>query len=179
MTHFQTLDIVQTDVQVLHPAINIQAATGLQAELARPWATMSEHSDFDVVTYRDGGQKHAPEVVTALNAMCATKAPPQVLIFAHRGHQIECMMPLLPSLLNAVDYRGPAQALRMDPDACETTTLRQIKRFALGLLDIGNHALLVEDRQERIGPKGSLTANAVVLSRFVLLAEPNPQSWKR
>ena len=127
MIALRDFDLVKTDTRRIAPAVTIRAASGTQAELARPWAIMSGQSAFDVAQFRDGTAKHAPELVTHLRDLFTQDMPqaPSLLIFVHRGHQIECMMPLLPSLMHAISYRGPAQAIRRTEGETEASHPRE------------------------------------------------------
>jgi hypothetical protein len=120
-------------------------------------------ADYEVAEFADGGNRHAPETVAALRT--AMRGRVGMLIYVHRGQKIESMMPLLPSLLFATGYRGASCAIRVGDEAGADV---RITRFVAGQVPDKGLALLVVDRQERIGPSGLLvpaTVEIAVLER--------------
>jgi hypothetical protein len=150
--------------QRLVPDVTIRPANEHELERAMPWRETRGEERFDIVEYSDGGSKHAPEVISALKELCDAEIKPSLLIFVHRGQQADCMMPLLPSLLHSCDYRGAAGAFRADGAAEQAERAASIERFVNGQLPQGGYAVVVEDRQERIGLPGRLLAETVELS---------------
>jgi hypothetical protein len=156
------MDCSRYETRVLAPPVTIRVAGDRERARAQPWCLSSGEDSFEVVEDSDGGNTHAPEVIAALQAIFAGQPRPSLLIFVHRGQRIDCMMPLLPSLLNAVGYRGPCCAIRIGDSSRHSVAL--IDRFVRGQLPDNGFAIIVEDRQERIGPVGSLVADRVEIS---------------
>ncbi|BCH56764.1 hypothetical protein GOZ89_24005 [Agrobacterium vitis] len=150
----------------LMPELTIRPAKEEELGRAMAWRETRSEKRFDMVEYSDGGSKHAPEVISALKELCNCELQPSLLIFVHRGQQADCMMPLLPSLLYSSGYRGAAGAIRVDGATEQAERMAMIERFVHGQLLDDGYALVVEDRQERIGLPGCLIAETVELSLF-------------
>ncbi len=147
----------------LAPEVTIRPATEEELGRAMAWRETLSEERFDIVEYSNGSSKHAPEVISALKELCDSETRPSLLIFVHCGQQVDCMMPLLPSLLYSSGYRGPVTAIRVDVATEQAERMAIIERFVHGQLSYGDYALVVEDRQERIGLPGRLKAETVKL----------------
>jgi hypothetical protein len=157
-------DVTSKPVAHLRPAMLLRGATPNEAADIAPWCHASGENDFEVVAFADGGNKHAPEVVSVLRDLLSHAEPPVKLIYAHRGQKIESMMPLLPSLLFALGYRGATCAMRIPPQAGPAEAALQIRRFAATQVPEDGAAVLVIDWQERLAPAGRLTPEDVEIS---------------
>lgn len=157
---------------VLQPRVHIRSATITEKKDASAWLSMNGIDPFDleVVEYLDGGTRHSPEVVGTVRGMLRDLTNGAVTLFyVHQGQQSQCLMPLLPSLLFQVGHEGPAYAIRCDGGTFSPTDAWRINRFALAQVADGSHALVIDDRQMRIGRIGSLAPAPVHIS---LLSRP-------
>lgn len=152
----------------LTPKMRIKAAEGKERSDAGPWSISSGNGEYEILAFSDGGNKHAPETIELLRSYFHPSAPemqaPAKLIYAHRGQKCESMMPLLPSLMHAIDYRGPCCSLRIPEDAHADEAHQKIEQFVSGQLPDEGFAILVVDRQNRIAPLGHLTPETVEIS---------------
>lgn len=155
-------------VASLRPAVRVRAAGPEEIRNIVPWLHASGETAFEMVAFADGGNRHAPEVIAALRALFAKARGPEQLIYAYRGHKVESMMPLLPSLLHGLGYSGSCCAIRLPDMATEAEGTIYAKRFAAGQIPDGGGAVLVIDRQERLASPGRLapaTVDIMLLDR--------------
>lgn len=148
----------------LNPRIAIHAATDSELDRAAAWQSVMglNGSKIDVVTYRDGSNTHAPEVVKAYLDIRHTLPKDFVLIYAHRGVQIDAIHPLLASLHAHTSHQGKSYALRQK----HNTDTKALLWFARAVTPVGGCALILDDHQIRIGPKGTLMAAPIEFSTF-------------
>ncbi|MEP4199148.1 MAG: hypothetical protein ABJL99_26275 [Aliishimia sp.] len=155
-------------VTCLRPMVRIKRPQGRECHDAEPWRISNGVQEFEVVAFSDGGNKHAPETVDLLRQYFHPQgrdtAVPAKLIYVHCGQKCESMMPLLPSLLHAIDYAGPCCSMRIPSNACEPEVSRQIDRFVLGQFPDQGAVVLVVDRQDRIETVGQLKPQTVHIS---------------
>lgn len=164
MLDLEHTEITRSPTVLLRPAVQVRGAAPDELADIAPWCHASGEASFEVIAFADGGNKHAPEVLTALRNLFAQPQPPVKLIYAHRGQKIESMMPLLPSLMFQLGYRGDACAMRIPPQASPARAARQINRFAAAQVPDNGTAVLVTDWQERLAPKGGLAPETVEIS---------------
>ncbi|MGJ8628482.1 MAG: hypothetical protein ACSHXB_16090 [Sulfitobacter sp.] len=152
----------------LRPKVTIRPARGKECSDAGPWCISGGVTDYEVAAFSDDSNKHAPETVDMLRGLFHPvdhpSEIPAMLIYVHRGQKSESMMPLLPSLLHAINYRGPCCTIRIPDAATDAEAKQKIDRFIAGQLPDDGFAVLVVDRQHRIGPVGTLKADTVEIS---------------
>ncbi len=148
----------------LNPQITIRSATANELDRAAAWQSVMglNGTDIDVVAYRDGSTTHAPEVIKAYLDISPALPRNFVLIYAHRGVQIDAIHPLLASLHAHTDHTGKSYALRQKHETDSIALLR----FARAVTPSGGCALIIDDHQIRIGPKGTLQAAPIEFSTF-------------
>jgi hypothetical protein len=165
-------DITCVSVACLRPVVRIRAATAEEIADIALWLHASGETAFEIVAFADGGNRHAPEVIAALLDLFAQPGAPGQLVYAHRGHKVESMMPLLPSLLYGLGYSGSCCAIRLPDLASDAEATIYAKRFAAGQIPDDGTAGLVIDRQDRLAPPGRLapaTVDIMLLDRVALI----------
>lgn len=160
----QGLGLVSRPVACLQPVVQLRAATGDEVRTAHPWTCVTGEARYELAIFADGGNRHAPEVVAALRGLFKGPQPPRHLIYVHCGQKAESMMPLMPSLLFAIGHAGPSSAIRIPDSMDEPEAALRISRFAQGQVPDKGTAVLVVDRQQRIGAPGRLTPAPVEIS---------------
>ncbi len=153
---------------IVRPWVNIRPATRDEIFASRVWTSINQPGDDhpDVAEFRNGRSDHAPEVISAFRAQSEHMPADFTLIYLHRGVQPQCVNPLLPSFLHLTGHDGPSYALRRDGQDRLTP---EIERFARAMTPSGSAALIVDDRQLRLTPRGRMRAAEV---HFHMLIKP-------
>ncbi|MGC1497623.1 MAG: hypothetical protein WA790_17600 [Sulfitobacter sp.] len=148
----------------LNPKVTIRSATSGELDRAAAWQSVMDlnGTEIDVAIYRDGSTTHAPEVIKAYLDISPALPQDFVLIYAHRGVQIDAIHPLLASLHAYTNHQGKSYALRQK----HKTDVTALLRFARAVTPVGACALVLDDHQIRIGPKGTLSGAPIQFSTF-------------
>ena len=153
-------------VDTVHPGLTIRPATEEEQNTSRVWRIVAapDCATPDVVQFSDGSMSHAPEVIAAYRLHSATLPPDFTLIYLHRGVQVQCVNPLLPSLLHLTGHNGPSHALRRDNSP---GLAPEVLRFTRAMTTAGGAALIIDDRQLRLAPTGRVLPEAVHFHTFI------------
>lgn len=144
--------------------ITIRAATTNEQTRAAPWLQVNNlgADALDVVEFSDGQMQHAPETIAAYQKAMKNMPAETVLIYVHRGVQVDCVHPLLASLLFLTGHKGKSHAVRnrgnISPSYIET--------FARAVTPRGGAAIVIDDRQRRIGARGTIKHAPVFIHFF-------------
>lgn len=158
----QIVTVTEWQTSVL-PNIKIRPATQAENRQLLPWKTCQKSPcEFpEVVEYKDGTATHAPETLAAYRRVTAGWSKDFTLVYVHRGYWAECLTPLLQSLLFRAGHSGPAYALRSED---HSQLPPEILDFSRVHVRDGAPCLILDDRQQRVGPQGDLQAAPVVLT---------------
>jgi len=155
----------ETARRIVWPTVTPRPATEAEIQDAQAWLLFQEptHDQIEVAEYADGATTHAPEVVDTYKTLSGELPESFTLVYVHRGVQAQSINPLLPSLLSKAGHNGPAHALRCDGRA---TFLRDALHYARAVTPKGGAALIIDDRQIRLGPIGSVEPGEVHFHLF-------------
>lgn len=153
-------------VDTVLPDLTIRPATAEEQYASRVWHIVAEPNCTtpDVVQFSDGSMTHAPEVIAAYRQHSAGLPVDFTLIYLHRGAQVQCVNPLLPSLLHLTGHTGPSHALRRDNSP---GLAPEVQRFTRAMTPSGGAALIIDDRQLRLAPTGRVVPEAVHFHTFI------------
>lgn len=153
-----------TLISMLHPVFIARPATETEQTRIAPWAQVNAVAlkDLEVAEYSDGQSSHSPEVIAAYHEVRQDLPEDFVLIYVHRGVQIDCIHPLLASLLQKTGHRGKSHALRQHGQKNKTA----VGQFARAVTPRGGAAMLIDDHQIRVGTRHEVVAATVSISTF-------------
>jgi hypothetical protein len=144
----------------VEPRVKIRQVTPEQAEAVSRLNALEDRQAGgpqgalpDYVEYSDGGTMHAPETIAAYCDL-ARKLPTGFgLLYLHCGVQVQCLNPLLPSLLFMTGHRGAVHALRRGSGSGFD---RDVMSFARAMTPPGGATLVLDDPQIRLGHRGQI-----------------------
>jgi hypothetical protein len=123
---------------------------------------------LQALTY-PGEALHSPETVN-LCRWLATSSPASsvALIYAHRGHQVQCKTPLFQSLLAKLPPGLQVHGLRVEEDHLPL----EIVLFAVAALRYRDRCIIIKDNAIRLGTTDVVSVNST--QYLVLSRSPGP-----